>query len=180
VYSDQHKNKVTNKKEVFILLWKNGSCLSYLRNYGSRIPVFGHTCHTAFGSVCVLYQLQSVNVHALDYGLIILKCLNFLSLLSCSPTGVFFDGSFCIHMITNSSNSDYECYLFFECGAGYVPLFWIKLLYPLSEFLADIGQICWEHLWWWPCFGMRFFTMLQDNSKILAPLWNFSVPYIRR
>jgi hypothetical protein len=66
----------------------------------------------------VLYELHSVNVHALDYELNILKCLHFLSLLSCFPTGFFFDGSFYMYVTANSPNSDYENYLFFECGVG--------------------------------------------------------------
>jgi len=63
----------------------------------------------------VLYKLQSVSLHALYFELNISKCLHFLSLLSCSPIGFFFEGSFCIRVITNSRNSDYENYFFFEC-----------------------------------------------------------------
>jgi hypothetical protein len=104
----------------------------------------------------------------------------FLFLLSCSPTCFFFDGSFCVHVITNSPNSDYEYYFFLECGFRLVPLFWRSLLSPLSVFLADVGQIHWGRVWWSLYFGMRFFMMLQGISEILASLWNYSVPYLRR
>lgn len=60
---------VTNKEEVFILLCTDGCCLSCLLNYGSRIPcVWSHPSYTIW-EVCVLCELQSVNVHALDYEL---------------------------------------------------------------------------------------------------------------
>jgi len=60
----------------------------------SRIPCIWPQLSYTIWEVCVLYELQSANVHALDYELNILIFLHFLSLLSCSPACFLFDGSF--------------------------------------------------------------------------------------
>jgi hypothetical protein len=101
-------------------------------------PHDSHTCHTPSGSVCMLYELQSVNVHALDYELNIFKCLYFLSLMCCSPTSFFFDRSFCM---------------------------WLQILLLVTMKITSFSNVASGR---YHCFGETCFLPYQGSWLILA------------
>jgi hypothetical protein len=136
---------VTNKEEVFILLCTDGCCLSCLLNYGSRIPcVWSHPSYTIW-EVCVLCELQSVNVHALDYE------LNFF--LNAYISYLYWAVLLPVSSLTVAS-----------------AFMWLQIVLIVTMKISSFSNVasCRYH-----CFGKTCFLLYRDSWMILAKhAWN--------